>query len=72
MRKFELALHPDKTRLIRFGRHAAKQREATQATFPPATSRSGLPHTAEDWSRGETRRCQRRQLGVDWQVDAAQ
>jgi hypothetical protein len=28
MRKFELALHPDKTRLIRFGRHAAKQRKA--------------------------------------------
>jgi hypothetical protein len=27
MRKFELALHPGKTRLIRFGRHAAKQRE---------------------------------------------
>src|SRR5712672_2856979 len=27
MRKFELALHPDKTRLIRFSRHAAKQRE---------------------------------------------
>ena len=27
MRKFELALHPDKTRLIRFGRHATKQRE---------------------------------------------
>jgi len=27
MRKFELALHPDKTRLIRFGRHAVKQRE---------------------------------------------
>src|SRR5271169_3721803 len=27
MRKFELALHPAKTRLIRFGRHAAKQRE---------------------------------------------
>jgi group II intron reverse transcriptase/maturase len=25
MRLFELALHPDKTRLIRFGRHAAKQ-----------------------------------------------
>jgi hypothetical protein len=28
MRSFELALHPDKTRLIRFGRHAAKQRES--------------------------------------------
>ena len=27
MRKFELALHPDKTRLIRFGRQAVKQRE---------------------------------------------
>ena len=27
MREFELALHPTKTRLIRFGRHAAKQRE---------------------------------------------
>jgi hypothetical protein len=27
IRKFEFALHPDKTRLIRFGRHAAKQRE---------------------------------------------
>jgi RNA-directed DNA polymerase len=27
MCKFELALHPDKTRLIRFGRHAAKRRE---------------------------------------------
>jgi hypothetical protein len=27
MREFELALHPAKTRLIRFGRHAAKQRE---------------------------------------------
>jgi hypothetical protein len=27
MCKFELALHPDKTRLVRFGRHAAKQRE---------------------------------------------
>ena len=27
MRAFELALHPDKTRLIRFGRYAVKQRE---------------------------------------------
>lgn len=27
LRTFQLALHPDKTRLIRFGRHAAKQRE---------------------------------------------
>jgi hypothetical protein len=27
LRAFELALHPNKTRLIRFGRHAAKQRQ---------------------------------------------
>ncbi len=27
LRKFELALHPKKTRLIRFGRHAAEQRK---------------------------------------------
>ena len=27
LRKFELALHPAKTRLIRFGRHAARERE---------------------------------------------
>jgi RNA-directed DNA polymerase len=27
MRAFDLTLHPDKTRLIRFGRHAAKHRE---------------------------------------------
>jgi hypothetical protein len=27
LREFELALHPAKTRLIRFGRHADEQRE---------------------------------------------
>ena len=34
LRSFELALHPDKTRLIRFGRHAAKQRERRQEVKP--------------------------------------
>jgi len=37
LRPFELALHPDKTRLVRFGRHAAKQRaklgEGKRETF---------------------------------------
>ena len=32
LRAFELALHPDKTRLIRFGRHAAEQRARPRAT----------------------------------------
>jgi hypothetical protein len=39
MRQFELALHPDKTRLIRFGRHAAKQRAKLRGGSPkPSTS----------------------------------
>jgi RNA-directed DNA polymerase len=39
MRAFELALSPDKTRLIRFGRHAAKQRQMRGEGNPkPSTS----------------------------------
>jgi RNA-directed DNA polymerase len=34
MREFELALHPAKTRLIRFGRHAPKQREKLEEGKP--------------------------------------
>jgi hypothetical protein len=36
LRAFELALHPAKTRLIRFGRHAAEQRE-TRGEGKPET-----------------------------------
>jgi hypothetical protein len=35
MRKFELALHPDKTRLIRFGRHAARSSRLVTSTCVP-------------------------------------
>jgi hypothetical protein len=34
LRSFELALHPDKTRLIRFGRHAAEQRASLREGKP--------------------------------------
>src|SRR5258708_35595567 len=44
MRKFELALHPDKTRLIRFGRHAAKQREKLGEGKPETFNFVGFTH----------------------------
>jgi RNA-directed DNA polymerase len=44
MRKFELALHPDKTRLIRFGRHAAEQREKLGEGKPETFDFLGFTH----------------------------
>jgi RNA-directed DNA polymerase len=44
MRAFELALHPDKTRLIRFGRHAAKQRQMRGEGKPETFDFLGFTH----------------------------
>src|SRR6266478_4283631 len=44
MREFELALHPAKTRLIRFGRHAAKQREELGEGRPEPFDFLGFTH----------------------------
>jgi hypothetical protein len=44
MGKFELALHPDKTRLIRFGRHAATQREKLGEGKPETFDFLGFTH----------------------------
>src|ERR1700688_1247776 len=44
MGKFELALHPAKTRLIRFGRHAAKQREELGEGRPEPFDFLGFTH----------------------------
>jgi RNA-directed DNA polymerase len=44
MRKFELALHPDKTRLIRYGRHAAEQREKLGEGKPETFDFLGFTH----------------------------
>jgi hypothetical protein len=44
MRMFDLALHPDKTRLIRFGRHAAKQRENLGQGKPETFDFLGFTH----------------------------
>ena len=44
LRAFELALHPDKTRLIRFGRHAAKQRARRGEGKPETFDYLGFTH----------------------------
>jgi len=44
MREFELALHPTKTRLIRFGRNAAKQREELAQGKPEPFEFLGFTH----------------------------
>jgi len=44
LRMFDLALHPDKTRLIRFGRHAAKQREDLGEGKPETFDFLGFTH----------------------------
>ena len=44
MRAFELALHPDKTRLIRFGRHAAEQRRRLGQGKPETFDFLGFTH----------------------------
>ena len=44
LRAFELALHPDKTRLIRFGRYAAKQREKLGEGKPETFDFLGFTH----------------------------
>jgi hypothetical protein len=44
MCQFELASHPDRTVLFRFGRHAAKQREKRGEGTPETFDFIGLPH----------------------------
>lgn len=44
MRAFELALRPDKTRLIRFGRYAAKQRQMRGEGKPETFDFLGFTH----------------------------
>ena len=52
MRAFELALHPAKTRLIRFGRHAAKQREKLGEGKPETSTSSASSTSARDHANG--------------------
>ena len=44
MHKFGLTLHSKKTRLIRFGRYAAEQRQAKREKKPEIFDFLGFPH----------------------------
>jgi hypothetical protein len=50
--EFALSLHPDKTRLIEFGRHAALLRHRTLATIAAATRSEGRHDLGKDHAAG--------------------
>src|SRR5258706_15812393 len=52
MARFALALHPDKTRLIEFGRHAAADRERRGLGKPETFNLLGLTHICGRTRRG--------------------
>jgi hypothetical protein len=52
MCKLELALHPDKSRLICFGRHAAKQREKLGEGKPESSTSSASRTSARGQQMG--------------------
>ncbi len=59
MKKFHLELHPEKTRLVEFGRFAAQNRKARGEGKPETFNFLGFTHaepTGEDGSRCNGRR----------------
>jgi RNA-directed DNA polymerase len=61
--KFRLELHPEKTRLLRFGRFAAAQRkEKGQSGAPQTFNFLGLTHCCSRWRKGEKFLLQRRTM----------
>jgi group II intron reverse transcriptase/maturase len=52
MQKFQLELHPEKTRLIEFGRHAAKNRKRAGLGKPETFSFLGFTHLCGKTKRG--------------------
>jgi hypothetical protein len=55
MRKFALALHPEKTRVIEFGRFAAENRRQRGEPKPESFQFLGFTHTCARWSKGDFR-----------------
>jgi RNA-directed DNA polymerase len=53
LRKFSLELHPDKTRLIEFGRYAAERREARGQGKPESFNFLGFTHICGKTEKGE-------------------
>jgi group II intron reverse transcriptase/maturase len=50
--RFSLALHPDKTRLVEFGRHAARQRRARGVGNPETFNFLGFTHVCSHTRKG--------------------
>lgn len=55
MQKFGLALHPEKTRLIEFGRFAIKNRKARGERKPESFNFLGFTHSCAQWAKGDFR-----------------
>lgn len=55
LHKFALALHPDKTRLIEFGRFAVENRRKRGETKPESFNFLGFTHTCAQWTKGDFR-----------------
>ncbi len=53
LRKFSLELHPDKTRLIEFGRYADERRRAREAGKPETFNFLGFTHICAKTKKGE-------------------
>jgi RNA-directed DNA polymerase len=53
LRKFSLELHPEKTRLIEFGRYAAERRAARETGKPETFNFLGFTHICAKTKRGE-------------------
>jgi len=51
--KFNLELHPEKTRLIEFGRHAAENREKRGEGKPETFNFLGFAHSCDETRRGD-------------------
>lgn len=75
MQKFSLELHPDKTRLIEFGRHAADNRKRRGLGRPEAFDFLGFTHICGKTSKGRftvLRQTVRRRLQAKLQVVKAE
>lgn len=55
MQKFALVLHPEKTRLIEFGRFATKNRRQRGEPKPESFNFLGFTHTCAQWAKGDFR-----------------
>ena len=66
LRKFGLELHPDKTRLIEFGRYAAVRRKQRGEGKPETFNFLGFTHICGGATRPVTSLCTERRWASEW------